>query len=277
MPSVARAAFCNRRSRTLLTRARASRNSIQRSVLHAGTRCLSVAGCARRACRSPAVARCQGCVLPNHRERRHRLLVPFFVGAWATPRLGEGSAGRSRGLSRCARVPGGVGLPGDGAPARRDSSRGARTPGGRGDDLARARWRVVARTPDRARCDGRRVLARDGRHVVPGHACAARDPVRRVRAPGFEITSTHPGGSPRGSVCRRYAGTYDIETFRPNARAPSDADRGGPTQVFPIGDLDGDGFADARLFMAYYLSESRESYGQGWLIKYGGPLASDIR
>jgi hypothetical protein len=74
-------------------------------------------------------------------------------------------------------------------------------------------------------------------------------------------------------TAERFVGPYDI-VARINVGPREEGQFGSPAAVYSIGDVDGDGFGDARLSLTGLPSDS---IGAGWFIKYGGPLASDIR
>lgn len=77
-------------------------------------------------------------------------------------------------------------------------------------------------------------------------------------------------------TAQRYAGDYATTELRPELRALDVGELGGPYAVYPIGDLDGDGFGDVYLTLAAYQTEPSAGFGYRSFIKYGGALTGVI-
>jgi hypothetical protein len=72
---------------------------------------------------------------------------------------------------------------------------------------------------------------------------------------------------------QRYAGDYTAPLLRPELSILEVGELGGPYDVYPIGDLDGDGFGDVQLTLAPYRTDIATPRDFQSFIKYGGSLA----
>jgi hypothetical protein len=70
----------------------------------------------------------------------------------------------------------------------------------------------------------------------------------------------------------RYSGSYSTNPLRSDLPPRDVSELGGPNDVYPVGDIDGDGFTDVQLLMLSYDAASYSFDYQGF-IKYGGDLA----
>jgi hypothetical protein len=77
-------------------------------------------------------------------------------------------------------------------------------------------------------------------------------------------------------TAQRYAGDYAAPLVRPELSVLEVGELGGPYGVYPIGDLDGDGFGDVQLTLAPYQTEIVVPRDFRSFIKYGGSLAAAI-
>jgi hypothetical protein len=73
----------------------------------------------------------------------------------------------------------------------------------------------------------------------------------------------------------RFAGSYHL-VERIDTAPRDEGQLGLPWGVYPVGDLDGDGFADVRVRMSNLDPDPDADDWSGWFIKYGAPLVSDI-
>ena len=77
-----------------------------------------------------------------------------------------------------------------------------------------------------------------------------------------------PGGA------KRYSGDYSLRSAS-SELAPRDLTQfAGPTALYPLGDIDGDGFADTQLELSRLLSDGSLDFQP--FIKYGGRLTTVI-
>jgi hypothetical protein len=79
----------------------------------------------------------------------------------------------------------------------------------------------------------------------------------------------------RGAT-QRYSGEYSTSVLRSALPERNVAEPGGPHTVFPVGDLDGDGFVDAQLLMMSFDEGALQPTSFQGFIKYGGPLGSVV-
>jgi hypothetical protein len=107
-----------------------------------------------------------------------------------------------------------------------------------------------------------------------------RDAVPGVPASAAEVTAYQAVWRGEARVipgaAQRYAGDYATTEFRPELRALDVGELGGPYSVYPIGDLDGDGFGDVQLALAPYQTDVAVRVDYQTFIKYGGAFTAVI-